>query len=119
MESTVEPGVSLATVLGIGGTIVTTLLGAIGILWRLHLGNNKATDERLTKSEAKNEELQTEIVDVKTELGRVDGRQQGIEDLCHATLRTVHNAASGKPFEDPGIDVSDSSLDLPSMKRES
>lgn len=103
-----DPGVSLGTVLKIGGLIITPLIGAIGILWRLHLGNNKTTDERLSKSEVKNEELQNDLVKVKTEVGRVDGRQQGIEAMCNVTMRTVHNAIAGRPYEEPDIDVNDS-----------
>lgn len=76
-------------ILGMLGTAVATLAGAIAYLWRQSNESNLRVEKKLEACEESHKETQTTIVCLSRELGELKGKQAGIELLAKQVLEVV------------------------------
>lgn len=91
-------------------TMVLTGFGAmatvITALWAMVRSNMKQSERRSERTEAalddcekRHKETHVQILDLTRQLGEVKGKQDGINELAHAVLRTVAGSVKGKKNE--------------------
>jgi hypothetical protein len=69
------------------------LSGAIGWLGKEVMRRQKRTEEKLEVCEEKHEKTQTDLMEVKEELGVLRGRQEGVTQLAKQVLEVVEQNA--------------------------
>lgn len=74
------------------GAIATFFAGAVTVLWRVIEKYHQNVQLKATELDEKNTKLNSEMHDVKHQVGLLQGRQDGIEKTCELTLSAVRNA---------------------------
>ena len=69
-----------------------TLSGAIGVLWKVVSANYKDTKVKLDKCEEGHTETNTRLLEISREVGKLEGRQSGVEALSQSVLNQIHTS---------------------------
>lgn len=64
---------SESTILTIGGTVCTALIGAIATLWKDHVRSKAKSEERYLQCEERHNKTQIELLHVTEEVGELKG----------------------------------------------
>ena len=73
-------------------TALGALTSAIGYLWRANLNNHKGTLVKLEECEKRDEKNQGAMLTLTEKVGRLEGRQEGVEALSRSVLREIADA---------------------------
>jgi hypothetical protein len=68
---------------------VSSMATVIVIMWRMHVGTTKATENKLQVCEAKHTEATAVMLQMKEEIGYVRGRQDGVEGLAKQVIDKI------------------------------
>jgi hypothetical protein len=96
----------------------TTLAGAIAVLWKTVNTHYKETRLKLEKCDEGHEVMAERMIVMSQKVGKLEGRQSGIEQLSAAVLNRINdlsgNSGSFKSDRDTADDLSggDSGVDV-------
>lgn len=68
---------------------VSGLATAIGYLWRANANNHRGTQVKLEACEKRDEKSQSVMLVMTEKLGKLEGRQEGVEALARSVLREI------------------------------
>lgn len=76
------------TLLTIGGAVCTTLVGAIGVLWKEHRTSKSLSEKRHQQCEDQHATTRGDLLQVTREVGELKGRV-GLAEELQPTLREM------------------------------
>ena len=74
--------------------IAAAILSAAGILWRHITTVHSHTREKLDKTELEQKESTHKLIGLSEKVGKLEGRQEGVEQLANSVLREIRTLES-------------------------
>lgn len=81
---------------------IVALSGVITVLWKQTTDRQTKTEEKLVQCEEQHVQHNTRMIHLSEKIGKLEGRQAGIEELSQAVLKEVRNAVSENTRTDEG-----------------
>jgi peptidoglycan hydrolase CwlO-like protein len=73
--------------------VVAALVAVIVTLWSLILAFNRSNAKRLEKYEAKQDEYQQTVINLSSEVARLQGNMQGVTELSRSVLDKIEEVS--------------------------
>lgn len=73
--------------------VVAALVAVIVTLWSLILAFNRSNAKRLEKYEARQDEYQQTVINLSSEVARLQGNMQGVTELSRSVLDKIEEVS--------------------------
>lgn len=79
----------------LGAVALASLSGVIAILWKMIVKDRVETKERADALSEEVKDSKDKIIELSEQVGRVQGRQEGVEHMAASVLEEVRSAIGG------------------------